>query len=388
MGIGEFSLSDEQLALADAVRKLCSKFDEKYWMNEDVEKRYPSEFVDELTRAGLLSVLIPEEYGGGGGSLVDAAVILETINRTGATGLPAHAQMYTMGLILRHGSAEQKNSYLPKIASGELRLQSFAVTEADAGSDTTKISTRAVRSGDEYIINGAKMWTSRVQHSDLMLLLARTSDFDPDHKTDGLSVFLVDLKKAGKSIEVSPIQTMLSHETNALFISDLRVPVENRIGEEGRGFRYILSGLNAERVLVASEVLGDGYWLVEKASAYARERVVFDRPIGSNQAVQFPIAQAYAQLEAASLMRYKAAALYDLGEQPGFEANAAKLLASQATWEAANAAMTAYGGNGIADEYGIHRKFREARFQLIAPVSNNLVLNFIGTRVLGMPRSY
>lgn len=388
MSMGTFRLTDEQLALADSVRKLCQKFDEKYWINEDIERRYPIEFVDELTRAGLLSVLIPEEYGGGGGSLVDAAVIMEAINRSGATGLPAHAQMYTMGMILRHGSQEQKNRYLPKIASGELRLQSFGVTEADAGSDTTRIATRAVRDGDEYVINGSKMWTSRVQHSDLMFLLTRTSPYDPAHKTEGMTVFLVDLREAGSSIEVSPIRTMVSHETNALFISNLRVPVENRIGEEGKGFRYILSGLNAERVLVASEVLGDGYWLVEKASAYSRERVVFNRPIGANQAVQFPIAQAYAQLEAASLMRFKAATLYDAGEQPGFEANAAKLLASQATWEAANAAMTAYGGNGMADEYGIHRKFREARLQLIAPVSNNLVLNYIGTRVLNMPNSY
>lgn len=388
MTTGDFVLSEEQAALADTVGKLCAKFPDSYWIREDAERQYPSEFVDALMRAGLLAVLIPERYGGGGGSLVDGAVILEAINRSGATGLPAHAQMYTMGLILRHGSEEQKERFLTPIAAGQLRLQSFAITEADAGSDTTRLTTRAERVGDEYVINGSKMWTSRVQHSDLMLLLARTAPYDPAAKTRGLSVFMVDLRSAGQALEVVPIRTMLSHETNALFISDLRVPAENLIGKEGDGFRYILSGMNAERVLVASEVLGDGYWLVDKASTYATERIVFDRPIGANQAVQFPLAQAYAQLEAASLMRFKAARLYDAGLQPGFEANAAKLLASQATWEAANAAMTAYGGYGLADEYGIHRKFKEARFQLIAPVSNNLVLSYIGTHVLGMPRSY
>ena len=385
----DFSLTDDQLYLRKAVRELCSDFPEEYWNKADQDRRYPQEFVDAMTKAGYLSILIPEEYGGGGASLTDAAIILEEINRNGGSGLPAHAQMYTMGTILRHGSAEQKARYLPEIATGKLRLQSFAITEPDAGSDTSRITTRAVRDGDHYVINGAKMWTSRVHQTDLMLLLTRTTPRDQvERKTDGISTFLVDLREAGDTIEVQPIKTMVPHETNALFINDLRVPVENLIGEEGKGFLYILSGMNAERVLVSSEVLGDGYWLVKKAAEYASTREVFGRLIGSNQAIQFPIAQAYAQLEAASLMRYKAAALFEAGEQPGLEANAAKMLASQAAWDAANAAMTTYGGYGVADEYGIHRKFREARFQLIAPISNNLVLSYIGVHGLGMPRSY
>lgn len=385
----DFTLTEEQRALARSVADLCARFPEEYWNKADQERTYPAEFVDALTKAGYLAVLIPEEYGGGGGTLTDAAVILEAVNRSGGSGLPAHAQMYTMGTILRHGNEEQKARWLPEIAAGRLRLQSFAVTEPDAGSDTSSITTSAVRDGDEYVINGAKMWTSRVEHTDLMLILTRTTPrADVTKKTDGISTFVVDLREAGDAVEVRPIRTMVPHETYSLFINDLRVPAANLVGEEGRGFRYILSGMNAERVLVASEVLGDGYWLVHKAAEYASQRVVFDRPIGANQAVQFPIAQAYAQLEAASLMRFKAAAAFERGEQPGMEANAAKLLASQATWEAANAAMTAFGGYGVADEYGIHRKFREARFQLIAPVSNNLVLSYLGTHVLGMPRSY
>ncbi|MQA76924.1 MAG: acyl-CoA dehydrogenase [Streptosporangiales bacterium] len=385
----DFTLTEEQRALARSVADLCAHFPEEYWNKADQERTYPAEFVDALTEAGYLAVLIPEEYGGGGGTLTDAAVILEAVNRSGGSGLPAHAQMYTMGTILRHGNEEQKARWLPEIAAGRLRLQSFAVTEPDAGSDTSSITTSAVRDGDEYVINGAKMWTSRVEHTDLMLILTRTTPrADVTKKTDGISTFVVDLREAGDAVEIRPIRTMVPHETYSLFINDLRVPAANLVGEEGRGFRYILSGMNAERVLVASEVLGDGYWLVAKAAEYASQRVVFDRPIGANQAVQFPIAQAYAQLEAASLMRFKAAAVFERGEQPGMEANAAKLLASQATWEAANAAMTAFGGYGVADEYGIHRKFREARFQLIAPVSNNLVLSYIGTHVLGMPRSY
>lgn len=385
----EFALTQDQIYLRDAVRDLCARFGEEYWNKADLDHRYPQEFVDAMTEAGYLAALIPEEFGGGGASITDAAVILEEINRNGGSGLPAHAQMYTMGTILRHGSPEQKERWLPEIAAGRLRLQSFAITEADAGSDTTRIKTRAVRDGDHYVINGSKMWTSRVLQTDLMLLLTRTTPLDQvEKRTDGISTFLVDLREAGDAIEVNPISTMVPHETNALFINDLRVPAENLIGEEGMGFRYILSGMNAERVLVASEVLGDGYWLVGKAAEYATSREVFGRPIGSNQAIAFPIAQAYAQLEAASLVRFKAAHLFDNGAQPGLEANIAKMLASQATWEAANAAMTTYGGYGVADEYGIHRKFREARFQLIAPISNNLVLSHIATHGLGMPRSY
>jgi acyl-CoA dehydrogenase len=382
-------LTPERRALSESVAALCARFDEHYWGRMDAEHAYPRDFVQALSNAGFLSVLIPEEYGGGGGTISDGAVILETVNRCGGSGLPAHAQMYTMGVILRHGSDEQKARWLPDIAAGKTRLQAFGVTEPDAGSDTTRISTRAELHGDEYVINGHKMWTSRIEHSDLMVLLARTTPYDQvTKKTDGISVFVVDLREAGQAISYSRIPVMVPHETYSVTISELRVPKENLIGEAGKGFRYILSGLNAERILVASEVLGDGYWLVGKAVRYASDRVVFGRPIGANQAVQFPIAQAYAQLEAASLMRNNAAVRYERGENPGFEANATKLLASQATWEAANAAMTAYGGYGVADEFGIHRKFREARFHLVAPVSNNLVLSFIAAHTLGLPKSY
>ncbi len=382
-------LTPERRALSESVAALCARFDERYWNRMDEERVYPRDFVQALSDAGFLSVLIPEEYGGGGGTISDGAVILETVNRCGGSGLPAHAQMYTMGVILRHGSDEQKARWLPDIAAGKTRLQAFGVTEPDAGSDTTRITTRAELAGDEYVINGHKMWTSRIEHSDLMVLLARTTLYDQvTKKTDGISVFVVDLRDAGGAVSYSRIPVMVPHETYSVTITDLRVPRENLIGEVGKGFRYILSGLNAERILVASEVLGDGYWLIDKAVRYASERVVFGRPIGANQGVQFPIAQAYAQLEAASLMRNKAAESYERGENPGFEANATKLLASQATWEAANAAMTAHGGYGMADEFGIHRKFREARFHLVAPVSNNLVLSFIAAHTLGMPRSY
>jgi acyl-CoA dehydrogenase len=385
----DFSLSPEQQDVRDSVAKLCTQFPDEYWRDLDTRRAYPEEFVDALTKAGWLGVMIPEEHGGGGGTLTDAALVLETINRSGCTAIAAHAQMYTMGTILRHGSEEQKGRYLPGIASGQLRLQAFGVTEPEAGSDTTRIRTFARREGDHYVVNGAKIFTSRFQHSDLLLLLVRTTPYDElERKSDGLSVLVVDLREAGGSITAQPIRTMVNHETNQLFFDDLRVPVENRIGEEGRGFRYLLSGLNAERILVASEVLGDGYWLVERASSYARDRVVFDRPIGANQGVQFPLAQAYAQLEAASMLRWKAAALFDAGEQPGFEANAAKLLASQATWAAANAAMDTFGGYGLTEEFGIERKFREARLPMVAPVNNNLVLAYIGHSVLGMPKSY
>lgn len=384
-----FELTDEQLAIRSAVEDLCRRYPQEYWRERDAKLEYPEEFVDELGKAGWLSVLIPEEYGGGGGTIGDAAVILETINRSGGTGVPAHAQMYTMGTILRHGNEEQKRSLLPRIANNEVRLQAFGVTEPDAGSDTTRIRTFARREGDDYIVNGAKVWTSRFQHSDYLLLLCRTTPYDDvEKKSDGLSVLLVDIREAGDSIKATPIRTMTAHETNEVRFVDLRVPVANRIGEEGKGFRYILSGLNAERILVASEVLGDGFWFVEHAAGYANEREVFGRPIGQNQGVQFPIAQAYADLEAASLMRWKAAAKFEAGENPGFEANAAKLLASRATWSAANAAMDTFGGYGLAEEYGIERKFREARLPMVAPVNNNLVLAYIAHAVLGMPKSY
>jgi acyl-CoA dehydrogenase len=372
-----------------AVRALCADFPGEYWRALDRERAYPEKFVAALTKAGFLAVLIPEEYGGSGLTMTAAAAIMEEIQASGCNGAACHAQMYTMGTILRHGSDEQKKKWLPEIAAGRLRLQSFGITEAEAGSDTSRIKTSAVRDGDHYRISGSKMFTSRVPHSDLMLLLTRTTPYDEvQRKTDGLSTFLIDLREARDQIEVRPIKTMINHQTNAVFIEDLRVPAENLIGEEGKGFRYILSGMNAERILVTSEVLGDGYWLVDRAARYSSERRVFDRAIGSNQGIQFPIAQAYAQLEAASLMRWRAATAFEQGKQPGFEANAAKLLASQATWEAANAAMTAFGGYGVTEEYGIERKFKDARFQLIAPISNNMILSYIATKALGMPKSY
>jgi len=385
----DFQLTEDQVAIRDGVAELCARFPEEYWQRVDAKHEYPDEFVEALSRAGWLSILIPEEYGGGGLGMTEAALVLETINRSGGTGIPAHAQMYTMGTILRHGNEEQKQRFLPEIASGSLRLQAFGVTEPDAGTDTTRIRTSAVRDGDHYVVNGGKIFTSRFQHSDLMLLLVRTTKYeDVERKSDGISALLVDIREAGDQIKVRPIETMPNHETNQLFFDDLIVPVDNLIGEEGKGFRYILSGMNAERILVASENLGDGFWFIEKASAYATQRQVFGRPIGMNQGIQFPIAQAYAQLEAAALMRWKAAAMFDAGEQAGMEANSAKLLASQATWAAANAAMDTFGGYGMAVEYGIERKFREARLPVVAPVSNNLVLAYIGQNVLGMPKSY
>jgi alkylation response protein AidB-like acyl-CoA dehydrogenase len=385
----DFSLTPQQEEIKAAVAQLCAGFPDDYWSGADQRREYPEGFVKALTSAGWLSVLIPEEYGGGGGSISDAALILETINHSGANGAVAHAQMYTMGTVLRHGSAEQKARYLPGIAAGEIRMQAFGITEPEAGSDTTRITTFAERDGDSYVVNGGKIFTSRFQHSDLLLLLVRTTRYeDVAKKSDGISVLIVDLREAGDAVQVRPIETMVNHETNQLFFDNLRVPAANLVGEEGRGFRYILSGLNAERILVSSEWLGDGYWFIDRASKYASERVVFGRPIGANQGVQFPLAQAYAQLEAASLMRWKAAALFERGEQPGAEANAAKLLASQANWAAANAAMDAFGGYGLTTEYQIERKFREARLPLVAPVNNNLVLAYLGHTVLGMPKSY
>lgn len=385
----DFELSEDHLAIKKGVEDLCARYPEDYWKDLDARRQYPEAFVSALQEAGWLSLLIPEAYGGGGMGIVEAALVLETINHSGGTAIPAHAQMYTMGTILRHGSAEQKQEFLPKIAAGELRLQAFGVTEADAGTDTTRIRTRAERHGDHYVVNGGKIFTSRFQHSDLMLLLVRTTPYEQvTKKTDGMSTLLVDLRTARDQIEVRPIETMQNHETNQLFFDDLIVPATNLIGEEGKGFRYILSGMNAERILTASEMLGDGFWFVDRASAYASERSVFGRPLGMNQGVQFPIAQAYAQLEAASMLRWKAAVLFDQGHQPGFEANAAKLLASQSSWAAANATMDTFGGYGMTVEYGIERKFREARLPLVAPVSNNLVLAYIGHTVLGMPKSY
>jgi len=384
-----FNLSDEQKAMRQAVREICGKYPDPYWREVDERRGYPEAFVQELTKAGWLAALIPEEYGGAGLGVTEASLILEEINHCGGNSGACHAQMYIMGTLLRYGNEEQKRRYLPGIASGELRLQAFGVTEPDAGSETTRISTMAVKKGDHYVINGQKIWTSRVQHSDLMLLLARTTPYDQlSDKTRGLSVFLVDLRKAGEAIEVRPILNMVNHETNQVFITDLEVPVENLIGEEGMGFRYIIDGWNAERILIAAECIGDGRWFVERASKYTSERVVFGRPIGANQGVQFPIARSYASIEAADLMRFKAAALFDAGEKCGAEANMAQLLASEASWEAANTCLNAHGGYGFACEYDVERKFRETRLYQVAPINNNLVLAYIGQHILKMPKSY
>lgn len=385
-----FELTDQQNDICQSVARLCEKFPDEYWRSVDDKRGYPEEFVSALTREGWLSVLIPEEYGGGGGSLSDAALVLQTIAESGGDPTCAHAQMYIMGTVLRHGTDEQKARVLPKLADGSERLQAFGITEADAGSDTTSIRTFAKPSGDGWVINGSKMWTSRVQHSDHILLLARTTERENvSRKTDGMSVFLIDLRQIpSDQLTISPVVNMVNHETNALFFEDMWVPATALVGEEGKGFKYILSGMNAERILVASEAIGDGLFFVRRASAYASERIVFGRPIGANQGVQFPIAQAYADITAASLLRWQAAHMFERGDQPGFEANAAKLLASQAAWRAANAAMDAFGGYGLASEYGIERKFRETRLVQVAPISNNLVLSYIGHAVLGLPRSY
>ncbi|WP_028652729.1 acyl-CoA dehydrogenase family protein [Nocardioides halotolerans] len=384
-----FELTDAQRAIQDSVGKICNRFSEDYWAGLDDVRAYPDEFVKALTDEGWLGLMIPEEYGGGGGTVSDAALVLEAITRHGAVAASAHAQMYTMGTLLRHGSTDQKARYLPRLASGELRLQAFGLTEPEAGSDTLSMRTTAVRDGDHYVINGGKIFTSRFQHSDVMMLIARTTPQEQaQHRTHGLSVFLVDLAEAGDAISVRPIKTMVNHETNQLFFDDLRVPANNLIGQEGEGFTYLLSGLNVERILVASECIGAGLWFVDRSARYAGERVVFGRAIGANQGVQFPIAQAFAQLEAASLMRWQAAAMFEAGHTKGYEANTAKLLASQASWAAANAAMDTFGGYGFAEEYGIERRFREARLFMVAPVSNNLVLAHIGQHVLGMPRTF
>jgi acyl-CoA dehydrogenase len=373
-----------------AVRDLCSRFPGEYWRKLDEARVYPEEFVRALTDAGWLSALIPEEYGGAGLGITEASIILEEVNRSGANSGACHAQMYIMGTLLRHGSDAQKRRYLPDIAAGKLRLQSFAVTEPTTGSDTTRLKTMAVRNGDRYIVNGQKVWTSRVQHSDLMLLLARTTPLDQvRNKSDGLSVFLVDLRTSGgKGITVRPIRNMPNHETNEVFLDNLEVPAENLIGEEGKGFRYVLDGMNAERILIAAECIGDGHWFIERASRYASERVVFERPIGQNQGVQFPIARAHVNVEAADLMRYNAAALFEAGKPCGAEANMAKMLAADASWEAANVCLQTHGGFGFAAEYDIERKFRETRLYQVAPVSTNLILAYIAEHVLGLPRSY
>jgi acyl-CoA dehydrogenase len=385
----DFNLTQEQLQIREEIRKVCREFPDAYWRKVDAKKDYPDAFVQKLSELGWLAALIPEEYGGTGLGITEASIILEEINYSGGNATTCHAQMYTMGTLLRHGNAEQKKRYLPKIASGELRLQAFAVTEPNAGSETTRIQTTATRKGDRYIINGQKIFISRVLQSDLMLLLARTTPYDQlQDKTRGLSAFLVDLTAAKDTIEVKPLDIMINHHTNALFIDGLEVPAENLIGEEGMGFRYIIDGWNAERVLIAAEAVGDGRWFVERAAKYASERVVFGRPIGANQGIQFPIAQAYAHIEAADLVRHQAATKFDRNERCGAEANLAKLLASEAAWEAANACLNTHGGYGFAAEYDVERKFRETRLLTVAPVSNNLVLAYLGQHVLKMPRSY
>ncbi len=377
-------------ALREGVRQLMRHFPSAYWRELDEQQAYPDAFMQAMTEAGYLAALIPEAYGGGGVGITEASVILEEINRAGGNAAAGHAQMYTMGVIVRHGSEEQKQRYLPAIARGELRLQAFGVTEPNAGSNTLNIRTTAVRKGDAYVIRGQKIWTSRAEHSDLMILLARTTPREQAAKrTDGLSLFIVDMREAvGHGMTIKPIPTMINHHTTEVYFDDLRVPVENRIGEEGKGFRYLLSGLNAERILIAAECIGDGYWFIERARDYANERVVFDVPIGAHQGVQFPLAKAYMNLRAADLMRFDAARRYDAGEKVGPEANMAKYLAAEASWEAANVAMQTFGGFGFAREYDIERKFRETKLYQIAPISTNLIMAYIGQHVLKLPKSY
>jgi acyl-CoA dehydrogenase len=376
--------------LRTAVRELCRSFPDAYWRELDARREYPDAFVKALTDAGYLAALIPEEYGGSGLGVAEASIIMEEINRSGANAGACHAQMYTMGTLLRHGSESQKRTYLPQIASGALRLQAFGVSEPTTGSDTTQLKTTAVRRGDVYVVRGQKIWISRAEHSDLLLLIARTTPAEQVKKrTDGLSVLLVDLRKAvGNGLTIRPIRTMMNHATTELFFDDLEVPASALIGEEGKGFRYLLDGLNAERILIAAECIGDGRWFIERATAYARERVVFGRPIGQNQGVQFPIARAHVNLEAANLMRIRAAELFDRSAACGAEANMAKLLAADASWEAANVAVQTHGGFGFAEDYDIERKFRETRLYQVAPISTNLILTYIGEHVLGLPRSY
>ena len=378
-------------AIRESVRALCAGYPGEYWREKDRERAYPTEFVLALTEAGFLAVLIPEEYGGSGLGLRAASAILEEIHKSGSNGAACHAQMYIMGTILRHGAAEQKARWLPGIASGELRLQAFGVTEPGSGTDTLALRTVAEKKGnDRYVVNGQKVWTSRAEHSDLMLLLARTTPREQVKKrTEGLSVFVVDMREAlGNGLTIRPIRTMINHATTETFFDDLEVPAENLIGTEGQGFRYILDGMNAERVLIGAECIGDARWFIDKAAAYARERTVFGRPIGQNQGIQFPIAKAYAATEAADLMVQKAAALYDAGERPGAEANMAKMLAADAAWEAANMCLQSHGGFGFAEEYDVERKFRETRLYQVAPISTNLILSYIAEHVLNLPRSF
>ncbi len=385
----DFRLTEDQQAIREAVRKVCGDFPDAYWRSVDKNGEYPQAFVDRLTKDGWLAALIPEEYGGMGLGLTEASIIMEELNRSGANASACHAQMYVMGTLLRHGSLAQKQRYLPGIAKGELRMQAFGVTEPNAGTDTTRIETTAVRKGDRYIVNGQKIFISRVKQSDLMLLLARTTPYaELKDKTRGLSAFIVDLRHIQGKLEVRPLDVMINHHTNQLFFDDVEIPAENLIGEEGMGFRYILDGMNAERILIAAESIGDGYWFTDRARKYATERSVFGRPIGSNQGVQFPIAHAYAQVRAADLMRYQAAWKFDTGQRCGEEANTAKLLASEAAWEAANVCLNTHGGYGFAAEFDVERKFRETRLYMVAPVNNNLILAFLGQNVLDMPRSY
>jgi acyl-CoA dehydrogenase len=381
---------DDHADIRASVRALCAGFPGEYWRALDRERGYPKEFVTALTEAGFLAALIPEEYGGSGLPLAAAAAILEEVHAAGCNGAACHAQMYTMGTVLRHGSAEQKRRWLPAIARGELRLQAFGVTEPTSGTDTLSLRTAAVRDGDSYVVNGQKIWTSRAEHSDLMLLLARTTPREQmKSRTHGLSVFLIDMRLAqGANISINPVRTMMNHATTEIFFDDLRVPVENLIGEEGEGFRYILSGMNAERILIAAECIGDAKWFIDKAVAYAKERRVFDRPIGQNQGVQFPIARAYAQMRAAELMVREAVSLYDAGRDCGAEANMAKLAAADASWAAAEMCVQTHGGFGFAEEFDIERKFRETRLYQVAPISTNLILSYIAEHVLGLPRSY
>lgn len=382
--------SDDYQDIRDAVRALCAEFPDEYHRKIDADRAYPEDFVAALTKAGWMAALIPEAYGGSGLGLTEASIIMEEINRAGGNSGACHGQMYNMNTLVRHGSEEQRQKYLPRIASGELRLQSMGVTEPTTGTDTTKIKTTAVRKGDRYVINGQKVWISRVQHSDLMILLARTTPLaEVRKKSEGMSIFIVDIKQAMASgMEVKPIANMVNHETNELFFDNLEIPAENLIGEEGQGFKYILTGLNAERTLIAAECIGDGYWFTDRATAYANERVVFGRPIGQNQGVQFPIAEAFVEIEAASLMRYEACRLYDAQQPSGAQANMAKYLAAKASWEAANACIQTHGGFGFANEYDVERKFRETRLYQVAPISTNLILSYVAEHILGLPRSF
>ncbi|MDN3986444.1 acyl-CoA dehydrogenase family protein [Zwartia vadi] len=384
------STVDQYQDIRDAIRDLCKQFPDEYFRKVDEVRGYPEEFVQALTQAGWMAALIPQEYGGSGLGLTEASVIMEEINRCGGNSGACHGQMYNMGTLLRHGSTAQKNLYLPKIAAGELRLQSMGVTEPTTGTDTTKIKTTAVRKGDRYVINGQKVWISRIQHSDLMILLARTTPIEQvTKKSEGMSIFIVDLRDAiGKGLTVRPILNMVNHETNELFFDNLEIPAENLIGEEGKGFKYILDGLNAERALIAAECIGDGYWFVDRVTAYVKDRIVFGRPIGQNQGVQFPIARAHINVEAASLMRYEACRLFDANQPCGAQANMAKLLAADASWEAANACLQFHGGFGFACEYDVERKFRETRLYQVAPISTNLILSYVAEHILGLPRSF